>query len=189
MVFSSVTFWNQPEVSTASGSNVMTQRVVFMFWWPWPWPLTYVIFCIARIGISMRSSIRICPAWIGDTPRLKFWKGHMLYNGISGCHGNTCYVNFIGTVICMIHSIGLNNVCADCEINRYKIDEVRTYAKIVFYLTSRDAETVRRTSWGLRHFRNSTSYVMGTTTLQKQYVVRHGHYDTSDRYFNQEHYQ
>ena len=34
-------------------------------------------------------------------------------------------------------------MCTDFEINPYKIDEVRKYAKIVFYLTSRHA------SWGL----------------------------------------
>ena len=33
------------------------------------------------------------------------------------------------------------------DINRYKIDEFRKHAKIVFYLTSRDAKTVRCTSW------------------------------------------
>ena len=67
---------------------------------------------------------------------------------------------FIGAILYMIHSIGPVNVCTNFEINRYKIDEVRKYAKIVFYLTSRDAKTVRRTSWGL---------------------------DTYDRYFDQEH--
>ena len=43
-------------------------------------------------------------------------------------------------------------MCADFEINRYKIDEVRTYAKIAFYLiylTSCDAKTLRHASWGL----------------------------------------
>ena len=47
------------------------------------------------------------------------------------------------------------NVCTDFEINRYKIDEVRKYAKIVFYLiylTSCDTKTLRHASWGLRHF-------------------------------------
>ena len=52
----------------------------------------------------------------------------------------------------MLYSIGPINVCTDFEINRYKIDEVRKYAKIVFYLTSRDAKTLRHASWGLRHF-------------------------------------
>ena len=45
-------------------------------------------------------------------------------------------------------------MCTDFEINRYKLDEVRTYAKIV-----------------------------------KRYVVRHGAYDTSDRYFDKEHFE
>ena len=76
----------------------------------------------------------------------------MLHNGVFGCHGNMCYVIFIGAILYMLYSIGPINVCTDFEINRYKIDEVRKYAKIVFYLTSHDAKMVRRTSWGLRHF-------------------------------------
>ena len=48
--------------------------------------------------------------------------------------------------------IGPINVCTDFEINPYIIDEVRKYAKIVFYLTPRDAKTLRHASWGLRHF-------------------------------------
>ena len=79
----------------------------------------------------------------------------MLYNGVFGCHGNTCYVTFIGAIFYMLYSIGPINVCADFEINRYKIDEVRKYAKIAFYLiyfTSCDAKTLRHASWGLRHF-------------------------------------
>ena len=53
--------------------------------------------------------------------------------------------------ICYI-GIGPINVCTDFEINPYKIDEARKYAKIVFYLTSRDAKTLLHSSWGLRHF-------------------------------------
>ena len=52
----------------------------------------------------------------------------------------------------MFYSICPINVCTDFEINRYKIDEVRTYAKIAFYLiylTSCDAKTLRHASWGL----------------------------------------
>ena len=49
----------------------------------------------------------------------------MLYNGVFGCHGNTCYVIFIGAILYMLYSIGPINVCTDFEINRYKIDEVR----------------------------------------------------------------
>ena len=52
----------------------------------------------------------------------------------------------------MLCSIGPINVCTDFEINPYKIDEVRKYAKIVFYLTPCDAKTLRHASWGLRHF-------------------------------------
>ena len=89
----------------------------------------------------------------------------MLYNGVFGCHGNTCYVIFIGAIFYMFYSICPINVCTDFEINRYKIDEVRTYAKIAFYLiylTSCDAKTLRHASWGL---------------------------DTSDRYFDKEYFE
>ena len=73
----------------------------------------------------------------------------MLYNGVFGCHGNTCYVIFIDAIFYMLYSIGPINVCTDFEINPYKIDEVRKYAKIVFYLTPRDAKTLRHASWTL----------------------------------------
>ena len=79
----------------------------------------------------------------------------MLYNGVFGCHGNACYVIFIGAILYMLYSIGPINVCTDFEINRYKIDEVRKYANIAFYLIylmSRDTKTLRHASWGLRHF-------------------------------------
>ena len=66
----------------------------------------------------------------------------MLYNGVFGCHGNTCYVIFIDAIFYKLYSIGPINVCTDFEINPYKIDEVRKYAKIVFYLTPRDAKTL-----------------------------------------------
>ena len=54
----------------------------------------------------------------------------MLYNVVFGCHGNTCYFILIGAIcIYVIYGIGPINVCADFEINPYKIDEVRKYAK------------------------------------------------------------
>ena len=84
-----------------------------------------------------------------------FDKRPMLYNGVFGCHGNTCYVIFIGAIFYMFYSICPINVCTDFEINRYKIDEIRTYAKIAFYLiylTSCDAKTLRHASWGLGYF-------------------------------------
>ena len=80
----------------------------------------------------------------------------MLYNVVFGCHGNTCYVTFIGAIFYLIYSTGQINVCTDFEINRFRIDEVRKYAKIVCFI------------W--RHM------------TQKRYVVRHGDYDTV-RYF------
>ena len=89
----------------------------------------------------------------------------MLYNGVFGCHGNTCYVIFIGAILYMLYSIGPINVCTDFEINRYKIDEVRKYAKIAFYL------------------------IYLTSCDAKRYVMRHGDYDTSDRYFEKEHFE
>ena len=58
----------------------------------------------------------------------------MLYNVVFGCHGNTCYVICIGAILYMIHSIGQINVCAEFEIKRYRIDEVRKYAKIVCFI-------------------------------------------------------
>ena len=61
----------------------------------------------------------------------------------------------------MIHSLGPINVRIDFEISRYKLNKfLKTCKNRMFYLTSRDAKTVRRPSWGL---------------------------DTSDRYFDQEH--
>ena len=72
----------------------------------------------------------------------------MLYNGVFGCHGNTCYVIFIGAIFYIIYSTGQINVCTDFEINRFRIDEVRKYATIVYFI------------W--RH------------VTQKRYVVRHG---------------
>ena len=69
---------------------------------------------------------------------------------------------FLLMQFCMLYSIGPINVCTDFEINPYKIDEVRKYAKIVFYLTPRDAQTL---------------------------VMRHGDCDTSDRYFDKEHFE
>ena len=79
----------------------------------------------------------------------------MVYYGVFGCNGNTCYVICIGAIFYMLYSIGPINVCTDFEINRYKIDEVSKNAKIVFYLiylTSRGAKMLRHASWGLRHF-------------------------------------
>ena len=58
----------------------------------------------------------------------------MLYNVVFGCHGNTCYVIFIGAIFYMIYSTGQINVCTDFEINRFRIDEVRKYATIVCFI-------------------------------------------------------
>ena len=66
---------------------------------------------------------------MGDMLRLNWLKRPMLYNGVFGCHGNTCYVILIGAILCMIHSIGPINVCTDFEINRYKIDKFRKHEK------------------------------------------------------------
>ena len=76
----------------------------------------------------------------------------MLYNGVFGCHGNTCYVIFIGAILYMLYNTGQINVCTDFEINRFRIDEVRNMQQlyVLFDVTWRN---------------NGTSYVMGTTTL------------------------
>ena len=59
----------------------------------------------------------------------------MLYNGVFGCHKNTCYVIFDWLVFCMIHSLGPINVFTDFGINRYKVDEVKkTCNNCMFYL-------------------------------------------------------
>ena len=71
--------------------------------------------------------------------------------------------SFIGTILLYdIYSTSQINVCADFEINRFRIDEVRKYATIACFI------------W--RH------------VTQKRYVVRHGDYDTSDMYFDKEHF-
>ena len=64
------TFWNQPEVSTTSGSKVMAQIVVSV-----TLTLTFDLFsivwhthCAWCTGISMRSFIRIRPVILGDMP-------------------------------------------------------------------------------------------------------------------------
>ena len=109
----------------------------------------------------------------------------MLYNGVFGCHGNRCYVIFIGDIFDMLYIIGPINVCTDFEINRYKIDEVRKYAKIAFYLiylTSRDAKRLRHASFRFKS--HSGSKVMAqivvlvfsvtlTLTFDLCYIVRH----------------
>ena len=59
------------------------------------------------------------------------------------CYGFFYQCFFFGNV----HSIGLINTCTTFEINWYDFDEIRKYAKIVFYLTSHDAKTVRRKSY------------------------------------------
>ena len=71
-------FWNQPEVSTTSGSEVMAHIVVFVF--SVTLTLTFDLcsfFCHTHCawctGISMRSFSRIRPVWMGDMLRLKFW--------------------------------------------------------------------------------------------------------------------
>ena len=58
----------------------------------------------------------------------------MLYNGVFGCHGNMCYVICIGAIFYIIYSTGQINVCTDFEINRLRIDEVRKYATIVYFI-------------------------------------------------------
>ena len=56
----------------------------------------------------------------------------MLYNGVFGCHGNTCTLFLLVQFFCMLYSIGPINVCTDFEINRYKIDELENMQKSRF---------------------------------------------------------
>ena len=58
----------------------------------------------------------------------------MLHNGVFGSHDNTCYVICIGAIFYIIYSTGQINVCTDFEINRFRIDEVRKYATIVYFI-------------------------------------------------------
>ena len=43
-------------------------------------------------------------------------------------------------IIFRVHRISTINVCANFEINRFKIYEFRKHTKIVFYLTCRNVE-------------------------------------------------
>ena len=65
---------------------------------------------------------------------VSFEKRPMLYNGIFSCHGNICYVSLINEFFCKVHIIGPVNVCANFEINQYRIDEFRKHAKIVCFI-------------------------------------------------------
>ena len=91
----------------------------------------------------------------------------MLYtsNGVFGCHGNTCYVIFIGAILYIIYSTGQINVCTDFEINGSE-------------LTKLENMQISRFIWFIwRH------------VTQKHYVMRHGDFDISHRYFDKEHFE
>ena len=68
-----------------------------------------------------------------------------------------------------VHSIGPIYVCTNFEINRYKIEEFRKHAKIVFYLTSRDAKTVvvRHGGWIFSSVTFCNQPVVSTTSGSK----------------------
>ena len=72
----------------------------------------------------------------------------MVYNGVFGCHGNTCCAICIGAFFSMIYSIGPINVCTDFEINQYKIDELENMHKSYIL-------------FDVKWSKNGTSYVMG----------------------------
>ena len=74
----------------------------------------------------------------------------MLYNGVFGCHGKTCYVIFIGAIFYMIYSTGQINVCTDFEINRFRIDEVRKYATILIGILTRNILKPTRSLYDFR---------------------------------------
>ena len=131
----------------------MAQIVVFVFWWPWPWHWPWHMLSHAMAWCTAISKRRIRPIWMGDMPRLQFWKTPYA-NGKFGCHGFTWYVILIGAVCDMIHSMGPIKVCTDIGINRYKMYEVRKY---VFDITWR---------------KHGTSYVMCITTLLLGILIR-----------------
>ena len=84
----------------------------------------------------------------GNKKCYSFEKHPMLYNGIFGCHGNICSVILINAIFArcivliqsmcvpMLRSIGT------------KLTNLENIQKLYVYLTSRDTNTVRRTSWG-----------------------------------------
>ena len=75
----------------------------------------------------------------------------MLYNGVFGCHGNTCYVIFIGAILYMLYSIGPINVC------------VPILRSIGTKLTKLENMQISRFIW-----------VIWRHVTQKRYLMRHG---------------
>ena len=87
----------------------------------------------------------------------------MLYNGVFGCHGNTCYVIFIGAIF-ILYIVQVKSMCVpilrSIGSELTKLENMQQLY-ILFDVTLR---------------KNGTSYVMGTT-------------NTSDRYFDKEHFE
>ena len=73
------------------------------------------------------------------------------------------YVIFIGAILYMLYSIGPINVCTDFEITKLTKLENMQISRFIWFI------------W--RH------------VTQKRYVMRHGDCDTSDRYFDKEHFE
>ena len=135
---------------------------------------------------SVTLTLDLCFIYLSHSLRMMYWNIHAKFHkNPSRMNGWYAAVKVLKNALCfimgylvameirvtlfllmqffyMLYSIGPINVCTDFEINPYKIDEVRKYAKIVFYLTPRDAKTLRHASWD---------------------------YDTSDRYFDTEHFE
>ena len=74
----------------------------------------HIIKCLVRISDRYLHYLR--------KKNYSFEKRPMLYNGIFGCNENICNVILINGLFCKVHSTGPINVCANFEINRYKIN-------------------------------------------------------------------
>ena len=97
----------------------------------------------------------------------------MLYNVVFDCHGNTCYIIFIGAFFYMIYSTGQINVCTDFEINRF----MGTTTLLIGILTrnilkpTRSLYDFRFKSYGS----NSGFRVLVTLTFDLYFVTRIAH--------------
>ena len=124
---------------------------------------------------------------MADMAAVKVLKNALCFiMGVFGCHGNTCYVILIGAFFCMIHSTGPINCVPILRSIGTKLTNLENMQRIVFYLKSRDAQTVRRTSWGaptllikniLKPTRNLYSTTSGSKVMAQTVVYDFGDLD------------
>ena len=65
---------------------------------------------ISRLIVIVIQAYREFLVSLAHQSRESFIMGYLV---AFGCHGNTCYVIFVGAVFCMIHIICPINVCTD----------------------------------------------------------------------------